>query len=85
MIRDILRAILAVAVVAAIASIAVEARYQMAAIDAAHRAVRAASAAAPGPAGGWQPVGWQEPEPGRLRRFGRSALDLADAALGVVR
>jgi hypothetical protein len=85
MIRDTLRAILIVAVVAAVASIAVEARYQMATIDAAHRAVLAASAAAPGPAGGWRPIGTPEPEAGRLRRFGRSALDLADAALGVVR
>jgi hypothetical protein len=25
------------------------------------------------------------PEPGRLARFGRATLDLADAALGVVR
>jgi hypothetical protein len=26
-----------------------------------------------------------KPEPGRLRQFGRATLDLADAALGIVR
>lgn len=85
MIRDTIRAILAVAVVAAIASIGIETRYQMAVIDTAHRNAVAAPAAVPGPPAGWQPVAPQPAEPGRLRRFGRAALDLADAAIGVVR
>jgi len=83
MMRDVLRAALAVAVMAAAAGLLVEARYQLAAIDLAHRAALAGHAA---------PMAWQAPlpaapapEPGRLRRFGRAMLDVADAALGVVR
>lgn len=81
MIRDLLRAAMAVAVMAAAASILIETRYQLACVDAAHRAVVAAS----GPAPGWQPVAPQPAQQGRLQRFGRSVIDLADAALGVVR
>ena len=77
MIRDALRAALAVAVMAAAASILVEARFQMAAIDTAHRAALA---------GQYDPQMQIMPqEPGRLRRFGQATIDLADAALGVVR
>lgn len=83
MIRDILRATLAAAVMAVAAGLLVEARYQLAAIDLAHRAAIAGQPA---------PIVWQAPpspapapEPGRLRRFGRAVLDVADAALSVVR
>lgn len=77
MIRDILRAALAVVVMAVAAGLIVEVRYQIAAIDVAHRV-------ASGPQ--WQPAAPQPvAEPGPLRRVGRAALDLADAAIGVVR
>ena len=77
MIRDALRAALVVAVMAAAASLLVEVRFQMAAIDTAHRATLA---------GQYAPQMQTMPqEPGRLRRFGRATIDLADAALGVVR
>ena len=82
MIRDTVRALLAVVVMAVAAALAVEARYQMAAIDVAHRAavdMRQPLAAQPATP---QPVAGQ---PGPLRRLGRATLDLADAALGVVR
>lgn len=77
MIRDILRAALAIAVMAVAAAILIETRYQLAAVDVAHRqAMQPATA----------PLVIAPPaEPGRLRRFGRATLDLADAALGVVR
>jgi hypothetical protein len=80
MIRDTLRAALAVAVMAVAAALLVEVRWQLAAIDLAHRAAvlgpgLAAVYHAPPPA----------PEPAPLRRLGRATLDLADAALGVVR
>lgn len=77
MIRDTLRALLTVAVLAFAAGLLVETRFQLAAIDVAHR-----SAIQHGPA---QFVMAPQPEPGRLRRFGRATLDLADAALGVIR
>lgn len=83
-IRDTLRAGLAVAVMAAAAGLAVETRYQWAAIAAAERA---AGSTMPGPAACstiHTPARLPE-DPGRLRRFGRSVLDLADAALNVVR
>lgn len=82
MIRDALRAALAILVMAVAAALVVEARYQMAAIDVAHRAavdIRQPLAAQPAPP---QPVA---SEPGPLRRLGRATLDLADAAIGVVR
>lgn len=82
MIRDAVRALLAVVVMAVAAALVVEARYQMAAIDVAHRAaidIRQPLAAQPTPP---QTVAGQ---PGPLRRLGRATLDLADAALGVVR
>ena len=79
MLRDFLRAALVIAVMAAGSALLVETRYQMAAIDAAHRNIVA------GIPGHQIPAYAPQPEPGRLRRFGRSALDLADAALGIVR
>jgi hypothetical protein len=75
MIRDILRAALAVLVMSVAAGLLVETRYNLAAIDLAHRAALAGQPVAHAPA----------PEPGRLRQLGRATLDLADAALGVIR
>lgn len=84
MIRDALRAVLAVAVLAAAAGIVVEARRELAVIDLAQRFAGQPMAGQP-MAG--QPVAGQPvpPEPTRLRRLGRAALDMADAALNVVR
>jgi hypothetical protein len=84
MIRDAFRAVLAVAVMAAAAGILLELRFNLAAIDLAHRI------AAAGQPGSWQPAGQPlQPEPmpptGRLRRLGRAAIDVADAAMNVVR
>lgn len=82
MIHDTLRACLVVAVLAAAASIAVETRHRLAVIDLSARLVTAHQpqmAAAPV----YQPM--PQPEVGRLQRFGRATLDLADAALGVIR
>lgn len=81
MIRDALRAALVIAVMAAGSALLVETRYQMAAIDAAHRNLLAGNYAQPMPA--YQPM--PQPEPGRLRQLGRATLELADAALGIVR
>lgn len=75
MIRDITRAALVVAVLAAGSALLVETRYQLAAIDVAHRQCLGQPAYA-------MP---QQPQPGRLRQFGRATLELADAALGIVR
>lgn len=80
MIRDAFRAALAVAVLAAAAGLAVETRHQLNVADLAYRA---AIAGQPMP----QPIAGQPmpPEPGPLRRLGRATLDLADAAIGIVR
>lgn len=80
MIRDTLRAALAVVVMAVAAALLVETRFQLAAIDAAHRAIDIRQVAA-------QPVAAQPvaAETGPLRRLGRATLDLADAAVGLVR
>lgn len=77
MIRDLLRAALAVLVMAVAAGLLVETRYQLAAIDVAHRSALAGQPAACQPA--------VARGPGRLRQLGRATLDLADAALGVIR
>lgn len=76
MIRDVVRAACIVAVMAAGSSIIVETRARLAAIDAVHR-----QAVPPQPGYGWAVA----PPPGPLARFGRAAVGLADAALGVVR
>lgn len=75
MIRDIIRAALAIAVMAAGSALLVETRYQLACIDVAHRQCLGQPAYA-------MP---QQHQPGRLRQFGRATLELADAALGIVR
>jgi len=74
MIRDITRAALVVAVMAAGSALLVETRYQLAAVDVAHRQCLGQPAYA-----------MPRPQPGRLRQFGRATLELADAALGIVR
>ena len=75
MIRDITRAALAIAVMAAGSALLVETRYQLAAVDVAHRQCLGQPAYA-------MP---QQAQPGRLRQFGRATIELADAALGIVR
>lgn len=75
MIRDTIRAALAIAVMAAGSSLLTETRYQLACIDVAHRQCLGQPAYA-------MP---QQAQPGRLRQFGRATLELADAALGIVR
>ena len=77
MIRDTIRAALAIAVMAAGSSLLTETRYQLACIDVAHRQCLGQPAYA-------MPQ-HQQPQPGRLRHFGRAAIELADAALGIVR
>jgi len=75
MIRDLLRTACIITVMAVAASLIVEVRFRLAAIEVAARQQPQAvtySYALP-------------PEPGRLARFGRATLNLADAALGVVR
>jgi hypothetical protein len=77
MIRDILRAALTVFVMSVAAGLLVEVRFNLAAIDVAHRAAL-----------GQQVAQYQQPEiqqTGRLRQFGRATLNLADAALGILR
>lgn len=74
MLRDILRCALAIVVMATGSALLVETRYQIAAIDVAHRQCLG------------QPAYATQPQPaGRLRQFGRATLELADAALGIVR
>jgi hypothetical protein len=75
MIRDLVRTACIIATMAAAASLIMETRLRLTAIDVAAR---------PQPQAviyGYAPA----PEPGRLARFGRATLNLADAALGVVR
>ncbi len=75
MIRDTIRAALAIAVMAAGSALLTETRYQLACIDVAHRQC----------IGGHPAYAMQQPQPGRLRQFGRATIELADAALGIVR
>jgi len=77
MIRDIIRAALAVLVMSVAAGLLIETRYHLAAIDVAHRAALGQQVAQHHPA--------QLEQPGRLRQFGKATLNLADAALGVLR
>ena len=77
MMRDTLRAALVVAVMAAAAALLVETRYQLAAIDVAHRQ----TIGQPAPLVSTPAAMPHSP----LRRFGRAGLDLADATLGILR
>ncbi len=78
MIHDTLRALLIIAVLAAGSSLLVETRQRLAAIELAVRMT-------PHPAMAYQPMPQQQSQPGRLQQFGRATLNLADAALGIVR
>ena len=84
MLRDALRAVLAVAVMAAAAGLAIEARFQWAAIATAERAACSTNPAPVAYSTITAPAHVPE-DSGRLRRLGRSMLDVADAALNVVR
>jgi hypothetical protein len=79
MIHDTLRALLIIAVLAAGCSLLVETRQQLATLEIATRLAGQQPYAQPA----YQPM--PQPEPGRLRQFGRATLELADAALGIVR
>lgn len=73
MMRDIVRTACVIVGMAAAASLFVEVRFQAAALTLAQRQ-------------GVTPSPYPQPAPpGRLRAFGRSILDMADAGLGVVR
>jgi hypothetical protein len=78
MIRDLVRTACGIIAMSVAASLVIETRFQLAAIDAAHRqtAMPVAVTLPPAPASA---------PPGRLRAVGRAILDLADAGLGVVR
>jgi hypothetical protein len=77
MTRDIIRAALAIATMTIGAGLLIETRYHLAAIDVAHRAALGQQVAH------YQPA--QIEQPGRLRTLGRATLNLADAALGIIR
>jgi hypothetical protein len=77
MIRDIVRAALAIVTMTIGAGLAIEVRCHLAAIDVAHRAALGQQIA--------QHQASHIAPPGRLRQFGRATLELADAALGIVR
>lgn len=79
MLHDTLRAALVIAVLAAGCSLLVETRQRLAVIELSARLVTAQPYAAQV----YQPM--PQPESGRLRKLGRATLDLADAALGIVR
>ena len=79
MIQDTLRALLIIAVLAAGCSLLVETRHRLAVIELSARLATPQPYAMPA----FQPA--MQPEPGRLRTFGRATLDLADAAIGVFR
>ena len=85
MIRDCLRAALVIVTLAAAAGIVIETRFQLAAIDTAHRAALAGAPAPLPPLAGPPMLPPPPAAPGPLRNFGRAAIDLADAALGIVR
>lgn len=85
MIRDTLRAALVIVTLAAAAGIVIETRFQLAAIDTAHRAALAGAPAPLPPLAGPPMLPPPPAAPGPLRNFGRAAIDLADAALGIVR
>jgi hypothetical protein len=81
MIHDTLRALLVVAVLAAGCSLLVETRQRLAMLEIATRLAGQQPYAQPV----YQPLTQPQPEPGRLRQFGQASLELADAALGILR
>jgi hypothetical protein len=79
MIHDTLRALLVIAVLAAGCSLLVETRHRLAVIELSTRMATPQPYAMPA----FQPA--PQSEPGRLRQFGQASLELADAALGILR
>jgi hypothetical protein len=85
MIRDLVRTACGIIAMSVAASLVIETRFQLAAIDTAHRqAAMPVTVTPPPPAPAPAPAPTPAP-PGRLRAVGRAILDLADAGLGVVR
>ena len=81
MIHDIVRAALVIAVLAAGCSLLVETRQRLAMLEIATRLASQQPYAQPV----YQPMPQPQPQPGRIQQLGRATLDLADAALGIVR
>ena len=79
MIHDLIRTACVIAVLSVASSLFIETRLRLAAVDLAARQAQQTLAYAPIAV----PVAPQSP--GRLRALGRATLNLADAALGVVR
>jgi hypothetical protein len=85
MIRDVIRALLAVTVMAIGAAIVVDAYSRLAAIDVARQAALNAVPRQQAAPAQWQPAPAPQPAEGGVRRFGRAAIDMADAFIGLVR
>jgi len=81
MIHDIVRAALVIAVLAAGCSLLVETRQRLAMLEIATRLASQQPQAQPV----YQPMPQPQPQPGRIQQLGRATLELADAALGIVR
>jgi hypothetical protein len=81
MIHDTLRALLIIAVLAAGCSLLVETRQRLAMLEIATRIASQQPYAQPA----YQPMPQPHPQPGRIQQLGRATLELADAALGIVR
>lgn len=81
MIHDTLRALLIVAVLAAGCALLVETRQRLAMLEIATRLASQQPYAQPV----YQPIPQPTPQPGRIQQLGRATLELADAALGIVR
>jgi hypothetical protein len=77
MIRDIIRTACVIAAMTIGAGLLIETRFHLAAIDVAHRAALGQQVSQ------YQPA--EIEQPGRLRQFGKATLNLADAALGILR
>jgi hypothetical protein len=81
MIHDIVRAALVIAVLAAGCSLLVETRQRLAMLEIATRLASQQPYTQPA----YQPMPQPQPQPGRIQQLGRATLELADAALGIVR
>jgi hypothetical protein len=81
MIHDIVRAALVIAVLAAGCSLLVETRQRLAMLEIATRLASQQPYTQPA----YQPMPQPQPQPRRIQQLGRATLELADAALGIVR
>jgi hypothetical protein len=81
MLHDTLRALLVIAVLAAGCSLLVETRQRLAMLEIATRLASQQPYTQPA----YQPMPQPQPQPGRIQQLGRATLELADAALGIVR